>query len=84
MAGNDYLIEKRLYQLNPELHNRVSASLFVLQKLLSDYLIYFPEFTDHAETHSIAIIDYCNKFIGSVRNLKSRFHTTIIYKRRAP
>ena len=64
MAGNTFLIEKRLYQLSPDLHKRVKESLFVLQKLLSDYLIYFPEFTDHAETHSIALIDYCNNLMG--------------------
>ena len=64
MAGNTFLIEKRLYQLSPDLHKRVKESLFVLQKLLSDYLIYFPEFTDHAETHSVALIDYCNNLMG--------------------
>ena len=34
MAGNDYLIEKRLLSLDPTLHKRVKESLFVLQKLL--------------------------------------------------
>ena len=64
MAEHDFLIEKRLYGLSPDLHRRVTESLFVLQKLLSDYLVYFPEYTDHAETHSIAVIDYCNHLMG--------------------
>ena len=61
---NDYQIEKRLYTLDPGLHQRFSESIFVLQKLLTDYLQYFPEFTDHAETHSLAVIDYCNNLMG--------------------
>lgn len=67
MAEHDFLIEKRLYGLSPDLHRRVTESLFVLQKLLSDYLVKFPEFTDHAETHSIAIIDHCNNLMGEKR-----------------
>ena len=64
MEGTDFLIEQRLRELDPELHKRFTESLFVLQKLLSDYLILFPEFTDHTEAHSLAIIDYCNNFLG--------------------
>lgn len=65
MKGNDFLIEKNLHDLDPDLHRRFSDSVIVLLKLLSDYLVLFPEFTDHSETHSIAIIDYCNKLIGT-------------------
>ena len=64
MPNTDFLIEKRLYELDPELHRRFSESMLVLPKLLSDYLVLFPEFTDHSETHSIAILDYCNTLIG--------------------
>ena len=64
MSGNDYLIEKRLYDLDPGLHQRVSDSIFVLLKLLNNYQQYFPEYTDHAETHSLAVIDYCNNLMG--------------------
>ena len=64
MNNNDFLIEKHLHELDPELHRRFSENMIVLPKLLSDYLGLFPEFTDHSETHSIAIIDYCNSFVG--------------------
>ena len=64
MSKNEYLIEKRLYELDSGLHKRVSDSIFVLLKLLSDYLQYFPEYTDHAITHSMAIIEYCNDMMG--------------------
>lgn len=64
MTRNDFLVEKQLHKLDPDLHRRFANSIFLLPKLLSDYLVLFPEFTDHSETHSVAIIDYCNKLIG--------------------
>ena len=64
MDRNDYLIETRLRQLDPELHQRFSESMFVLPRLLSKYQALFPEFTDHSEIHSLAIIDYCNHILG--------------------
>ena len=64
MDRHDYLIETRLRQLNPDLHLRFSESMFVLPKLLSKYTALFPEFTDHSEIHSLAIIDYCNHLLG--------------------
>ena len=64
MSVKDYLIEKRLYELDPWLHKRISDAIFVLLKLLSDYQQYFPEYTDHTETHSLAVIDYCNHLMG--------------------
>ena len=67
MTGNDFLMEKRLMELDPGLHRRVSDSLFALRHVLSRYLLYFPEYTDHAETHSMAVIEYCNNLIGEKR-----------------
>ena len=67
MTGNDFLMEKRLMELDPGLHRRVSDSLFALRHVLSRYLVYFPEYTDHAETHSMAVIEYCNNLIGEKR-----------------
>ena len=64
MSGEDFLIERLLSQKEPELHKRFSESNFILQKLLSDYKVLFPEFTDHTETHSIAVVDYCNHILG--------------------
>ena len=64
MQNSEYLVEKRLYSLDPGLHKRVSDSIFVLLKLLNDYQQYFPEYTDHAITHSVAIIEYCNNLMG--------------------
>ncbi len=61
----DYAMERRLHALNPELHKRFSESLFVLQHILSNYLLIFPTFTDHTELHSLNVIDFCNRIIGS-------------------
>ena len=79
MAGNDFLMEKRLYDLNPELHRRMSNSLFVLQIILDDYLILFPDFTDHTDTHSVAVIDYCNNLMGEeiINQIHAGNHTKV-------
>ena len=77
MDRNDYLIETRLRQLDPELHQRFSESVFVLPRLLSKYTALFPEFTDHSETHSLAIIDYCNHILG--KNTIDRLNADELY-----
>lgn len=61
----DYAMERRLRELNPELHNRFTESVFGLQHILSNYLLIFPTFTDHTELHSLNVIDFCNSIIGS-------------------
>ena len=61
----DYAMERRLRELNPELHNRFTESVFGLQHILSNYLLIFPTFTDHTELHSLNVIDFCNRIIGS-------------------
>lgn len=61
----DYAMERRLRELNPELHKRFTESVFGLQHILSNYLLIFPTFTDHTELHSLNVIDFCNSIIGS-------------------
>ncbi len=61
----DYAMERRLHSLDPELHRRFTESVFGLQHILSNYLLIFPTFTDHTELHSLNVIDFCNKIIGS-------------------
>lgn len=61
----DYAMERRLRALNPELHSRFAESVFGLQNILSNYLLIFPTFTDHTELHSLNVIDFCNRIIGS-------------------
>lgn len=64
----DYLLERRLKELSPELHARFSDTVFALQQILSNYQLIFPLFTDHTELHSLNIIEFCNKLIGDQIN----------------
>lgn len=61
----DYAMERRLRELSPELHDRFTESVFGLQHILSNYLLIFPTFTDHTELHSLNVIDFCNRIIGT-------------------
>ena len=64
MDVNDYLLERRLKELNPQLHQIFKDSAFVAQEMLNKYTSLFPEFTDHSQFHSLTVIDSCNRIIG--------------------
>ena len=64
MENFDYLMERTLKKLDPELHRRFKDTVFTVQNLLSRYKKIFPEFTDHTELHSLTVIDSCNRLIG--------------------
>ena len=64
MNKYDFLLERRLKEINPDLHQRFSDTVFVLQQILSNYKLIFPDFTDHTELHSLNIIEFCNNLIG--------------------
>ena len=63
----DYLLEKRLRELSPELHTKFRNTVFTTEKILSNFLLLFPGFTDHSELHSMTVIDSCNRLIGKER-----------------
>ena len=60
----DYAMERRLGQLDPDLHRRFADGVFALQYNLSNYKLIFPEYTDHTNLHSLTVIDFCNHLIG--------------------
>ncbi|MBO4383913.1 MAG: hypothetical protein J5854_00650 [Clostridia bacterium] len=62
---HDFLLERRLMELDPSLHRRFTDAVFALQHILSNYKLIFPEYTDHTELHSLTVIDFCNRLIGS-------------------
>ena len=64
MNKYDFLLERRLKEIDPDLHQRFSDTVFVLQQILSNYKLIFPDFTDHTELHSLNIIEFCNNLIG--------------------
>ncbi len=61
---HDYLMERRLRELDPQLHQRFTGTVFALQSILSKYLLLFPTFTDHTELHCASVIEFCNELIG--------------------
>ena len=65
MKEYDYLLERRLRELDKGLHDNFTNAVFALQRILSNYKLIFPDFTDHTELHSLNIIDFCNQLIGN-------------------
>ena len=64
-GNHDFAMERRLRALNPGLHRRFADAVIALQYNLSHYKRLFPEYTDHTNLHSIAVIDFCNRLIGN-------------------
>lgn len=60
----DFMIERRLRDLSPELHQSVIDFTFTLQGMLDRFRPRFPEFTDHSILHSLDVLDYSNYIIG--------------------
>ncbi|MCR5001025.1 MAG: ATP-binding protein [Lachnospiraceae bacterium] len=73
----DYLLERTLARLDPDLHGRFRDTVFIVQSILSRYKLLFPEFTDHTELHSFTVIDACNRLIG--RDQVDRLNKDEIY-----
>ena len=62
--SGQFLLEKRLKELDPGLHQCFTDTVFALQEILFRFRRIFPEFTDHSALHSINVIDFCNRLIG--------------------
>lgn len=60
----DFMIERRLRDLSPELHQSVIDFTFTLRGMLDRFRPRFPEFTDHSILHSLDVLDYSNYIIG--------------------
>ena len=63
-SSTEYLLEARLRQLSPDLHQRFTDTVFALQHTLFRFRQLFPEYTDHSTLHSMTVIDFCNRLIG--------------------
>lgn len=68
MNKYDFALERRLRELDVNLHQRFTDTVFALQHILSNYKLIFPDFTDHTELHSLNVIDFCNHLIGDQIN----------------
>ena len=62
---NNFALEKRLKELNPELHTRFTNTVLAIQHILTNYKLIFPDFTDHTVLHSLNVLEFCNKLIGN-------------------
>ena len=62
--NHDFLMERLLRQMNPDLHKRFTDAVFSLQHVLTNYKMIFPEYTDHTSLHTLTVIDFCNRLIG--------------------
>ena len=60
----EFLCETRLKTLDPKLHTLFSNTAFVAFHMLENYANFFPDYTDHAVTHSLQVIRFCNQLIG--------------------
>ena len=60
----DFLCERQLKALDPELHKRYRSSVFAMDMLLANYKTVFPFFTNHTFEHSAQVINYCNILVG--------------------
>jgi hypothetical protein len=61
---DDFIMEKRLKELDPELHRRFTDTVFVMHNTLAKFKRLFPEYTDHSVYHSLNVQEFCNKLIG--------------------
>lgn len=64
MIKNDFSCEEKLMKLSPELHKRYGNSLFASIKVLTNYRMVFPDYTDHSYLHTMNVLNYCNQLIG--------------------
>ena len=61
---DNFFLEKRLAEGNPDLHRRMTGSITVLRTMLEGYTVSFPQMTDHSILHSMDVIEYCNALLG--------------------
>lgn len=64
MDKTDYLLEQRLFQLDPQLHRRFTNTVSIMPLSLDSYRRLFPEYTDHSIFHSMNVLQFCNDLIG--------------------
>ena len=63
VMNNNYALEKRLNELDIDLHTRFTNTVLAIQQILNNYQLIFPDFTDHTVLHSLSVIDFCNQII---------------------
>lgn len=67
MESREFWLEKRLRELDPDLHKRYTDTVVALHMTLGGYLRVFPEYTDHSEIHALSVIQTCNEILDEDR-----------------
>lgn len=71
---DDFIMEKRLRELDPELHRRFTDTVFVMHNTLAKFKRLFPEYTDHSVYHSLNVQEFCNQLLGPDQIEKMTVH----------
>lgn len=61
----EFSCEEKLMKLCPELHKKYSDSVFASIRVLTNYRAIFPDYTDHSYLHTMNVLEYSNRIIGS-------------------
>ncbi|MBR2282092.1 MAG: hypothetical protein IJ863_05685 [Spirochaetales bacterium] len=59
-----FSLERTLRRDRPDLHRVFTSNVFILNRILGNYKIMFPEYTDHTILHSMTVLDFCNLIVG--------------------
>ena len=62
-VSQDFMLESRLKELDPDLHRRFSDTVIAVMQILTRFQLMFPEFTDHSVLHSMSVLNFCNRLI---------------------
>lgn len=65
-AQTDFLIEKRLRELAPELSLRYRGDMVVYDYILERFRLVFPDYTDHSILHCMNVLNYSNLLLGDI------------------
>lgn len=61
---SDFLLETKLKEEAPDLHELVGNGVVVLQEMLHNFRNWFPDYTDHSMLHSLDVLEFCNLLMG--------------------
>jgi len=64
MTDTNFMIERRLAELNPKYSEIFKNAIFIMNTTLDRNTKYFPNFTDHTLRHVTFVLEFCNKLIG--------------------
>lgn len=63
MLNFDFLLERRLKELNRELARRHTCCMSLFEEMLKNFLAVFPKFTDHTLLHTLNVVNISNQII---------------------